>query len=149
EFEGGGTVDGLEIDPGATIDRHFAAVGATMRRLLPERMRPHAERHLELAREAPGSHEAAVLERIAEVTESGLDDYDLIIVDTAPTGHTLRLLALPGQLTAWTETLLKNRDRSERFASAMRGIASGRDDDSRQASDAELRRTLLRRRARF
>ena len=61
DLASGGYVDGLEIDPSATLDRHLAAVGRTMRRMLPERMRPHAEQHLALAREAPGSFEAAVL----------------------------------------------------------------------------------------
>ncbi|WP_029088966.1 ArsA family ATPase [Brevibacterium album] len=144
-----GHVDGLEIDPRATLDRHLRSVGETMRRMLPERMRPHAERHLELAREAPGSFESAVLERIAEAAELGEDEYDLIVFDTAPSGHTLRLLALPGQLTAWTETLLRNRDRSERFSAAMQAIAVPGAEDSRQLADAELRRTLLRRRDRF
>lgn len=145
----GGVVDGMEIDPRATLDRHLASVERTMRRMLPERMRPHAERHLEMAREAPGSFEAAVLERVADAAALGMDQYDLVVFDTAPSGHTLRLLSLPGQLTTWTESLLKNRDRSERYASAMRSIAGTSGDDPATAADAELRRTLIRRRDRF
>lgn len=146
--DGGGRVDGMEIDPAATLDRHLAAVGDTLRRMLPERMHEQAREHLALAREAPGSFEAAVLERVAEAVELGLDAYDLVVFDTAPSGHTLRLLALPERLSAWTERLLASRDRSERFASAMRGLASGRDEPEPN-HDAELRRTLIRRRERF
>lgn len=146
-FPGGGLLDGVEIDPAATVDRHLAAVQQTMLRLLPEVQHGAARAHLERARSAPGSHEAAVLERIAELAERGRRDYDLVVFDTAPSGHTLRLLALPGQLAGWTESLLRNRDRSERYAAAMRGL-TGRA-DAQAESEATLRRTLERRRARF
>src|SRR5690606_30191994 len=66
--------------------------------------------------------------------------------DTAPSGHTLRLLTLPEQLTAWTETLLASRDRSDRFGAALRGLGGGGEEIDR---DAELRRILVRRRDRF
>ncbi|XRQ09635.1 ArsA family ATPase, partial [Actinomadura welshii] len=140
-----GHVDGLEIDPERTVERHLDAVAGTMRRLLPERMHAPAARHLELARQAPGTHESAMLERIAEAVELGDEAYDLVVLDTAPSGHTLRLLALPEQLTVWTETLLANRDRSERFGAAVRGLGGGEETDR----DAELRRILVRRRNRF
>ncbi|WP_347753987.1 ArsA family ATPase [Agrococcus sp. ProA11] len=144
---GAGYVDAVEIDPHATIERHFANVADTMRRLLPDRLHAQARQHLEQAKAAPGSHESAVLERIAELIDSSRDSHDLVLFDTAPSGHTLRLLALPAQLTTWMETLLASRDRSERFAAAARSVV-GRGDEAPSA-DAELRRTLLARRDRF
>ena len=45
----------------------------------------------------------AVLRRI--LGQAGTD-LDLIVVDTAPTGHTLRLLALPEMALAWDHALL-------------------------------------------
>lgn len=143
---GGGLVDAVEIDPAATVERHLAAVAATLRWLLPERLHGAAERHLAAAREAPGTHESAVLERVAELVGEGLADYDAVVVDTAPTGHTLRLMALPEQLTAWTEQLLANRDRADRFGAALQGLGGGEATTDR---DAELRRVLVRRRTRF
>ncbi|MBD8012991.1 ArsA family ATPase [Microbacterium sp. NPDC077391] len=142
-----GSLDGVEVDPHATIDRHLDAVEKTMTRMLPERQHRAAREHLERARHAPGSHESAVLERIAELAEAGQRDYDAVIFDTAPSGHTLRLLALPGQLAGWTETLLRNRDRSERFSAAMRGLAGTADPQAE--AQADLRRALQRRRDRF
>lgn len=142
---GTGRVDGLEVDARQTVERHLAAVRETMRRLLPERLHDQVDRHLALAAEAPGMHESAVLERVAEAVELGTASYDLVVFDTAPSGHTVRMMALPKQLTTWTETLLANRDRSERFGAALRGLGGATDPDA----DAELRRLLVRRRRRF
>ncbi|WP_372698740.1 ArsA family ATPase [Arthrobacter sp. JSM 101049] len=142
-----GFVDAVEIDPVSTIERHFAAVGATMRKLLPERLHRSANQHLELAKTAPGSHESAVLERIAELIDDSIDAYDLVVFDTAPSGHTLHLLSLPEQLSGWTESLLASRSRSERFAAAARGLVGAEDPEA--AADSELRRTLVSRRDRF
>jgi arsenite-transporting ATPase len=144
--EGSGRVDGVEIDPARTVDRHLAAVSDTMLRLLPERLHRPAREHLESARHAPGTHESAVLDRVAETLETGLDAYDLVLFDTAPSGHTLHLLAMPERMTDWTERLLANRDRSERYAVAYGALGGTKDTADR---DAELRRVLLRRRERF
>ena len=141
-----GRVDGVEIDPDRTVDAHLAAVSATMIRMLPDRLHRAARDHLESARNAPGTHEAAVLERVAEALETGLDRYDLVVFDTAPSGHTLHLLSMPESMTDWTEKLLANRDRSERFSVAYGALGGTKDTSDR---DAELRRMLLRRRARF
>jgi arsenite-transporting ATPase len=35
------------------------------------------------------------------------DDYDTIVIDTAPTGHTLRLLAMPELVREWVQALLR------------------------------------------
>ncbi|WP_156761492.1 ArsA family ATPase [Microbacterium karelineae] len=145
-WEGAGRVDGVEIDPARTVDRHLAAVSETMTRLLPDRLHAAAREHLNSARDAPGTHESAVLERVAEALEMGLDRYDLVVFDTAPSGHTLHLLAMPERMTGWTEKLLANRDRSERFGVAYGALGGTKDTSDR---DAELRRMLLRRKARF
>ena len=150
-------LDGLEIDPARTTDEHLHAVGHTLRRLMPEHLSREVDKHLDLARDAPGTHEAAVLERIAEVLEDA--EHDLVVFDTAPSGHTARLMALPETMSAWTEGLLRRQDRSARFGAALRGldddgaaadvVGTGRRRDRRANRDQEIRRVLLRRRTRF
>lgn len=143
---GAGLVDGVEIDPRRTTDAHLAQVGSTLRRLMPEHLAKEVDRHLDLARDAPGTHEAAVLERIADAVDTGLADYDLVVFDTAPSGHTARLMALPETMSAWTEGLLRRRDRADKFAGALSGLGVR---DPKAERDSEIRRTLLRRRERF
>ncbi|MGO0575741.1 ArsA family ATPase [Ornithinimicrobium panacihumi] len=112
---------GLELDPQRTTEEHLSAVQVTMQRLMPEHLQGEVKKHLNLARDAPGTHEAALLERIAEVVADRREG-ELIIFDTAPSGHTARLLALPELMQAWTEGLLRRQDRSARFGAALRGL---------------------------
>jgi len=160
---GAGRLEGLEIDPVRTTEEHLAAVRATMRRYMPEHLAGEVDRHIELARDAPGTHEAAILDRLAETIESALATDDLVVVDTAPSGHTARLMRLPETMSAWTEGLLRRQHRSGRFGRALRRLApddaaadlvgSGErkvaEEGSRGSRDEELRRLLTRRRDRL
>lgn len=144
---GAGVVDGVEIDPERTTAAHLAAVRRTLHGLVPEHLSREVDRHLDLARDAPGTHEAAVLERIATAVEDGLADHDLVVFDTAPSGHTARLLALPETMGAWTDGLLRRRERSERLGAAARMLGGEGETEARR--DSEIRHVLTERRSRF
>ena len=155
-------LQGLEIDPDATTDRHLADVGRTLKRLMPGSLAGEVDKHMDLSRRSPGTHEAAVLERITELVEEGMREHDLVVFDTAPSGHTARLMALPEVMTAWTDGLLRRREKSQKLGAAMRGLDGGRERDRGQTllgstaprdpleeRDEEIRAILLRRRDRL
>jgi arsenite/tail-anchored protein-transporting ATPase len=139
----------LEIDPDAQADRYIAGVAHNLRSLVTPERYPAVERSLSLARAAPGAAEAALLDRITELMDEASGAYDVVVFDTAPVGHTLRLLSLPELMAAWTDGMLERRDRAEGWAHAL-GRLRGQDrpdpDDDR---DAGIRRILLDRRRRF
>jgi len=66
----------------------------------------------------PGMDELMAFLEISRWAEDGV--YDCIVVDTAPTGHTLRLLAMPGLIKKWLEALdallAKNRYMKKLFS---------------------------------
>lgn len=160
-------LDACELDPEQTMETHLKAAGRTMRRLMPEHLGHEVSKHLALAREAPGAAEAAVLERLADVVEGAVQVYDLVLVDTAPSGHTVRLLGLPELVSSWTSGLLRRQDRSQRFADAVTNLDRSeraadpgaevvpgrrrrrRAGNPRSERDVEIREILLRRQARF
>jgi arsenite/tail-anchored protein-transporting ATPase len=115
----GDRLSGLEIEPQAEANRHITSVITEMKRLVHPRMYDVVEKQLDLARDAPGTVEAALLERMAELMAEAGQRFDLVVFDTAPTGHTLRLLALPELMTAWTDGLLRHRDRSSKLSSVL------------------------------
>src|SRR5262249_14364167 len=76
-------------------------------RLDPSFGREVVERLIDLA--PPGLDELlGLLELLAAVrpTHSGARPYDLVVVDTAPTGHTLRLLAMPQAGLEWIHAFM-------------------------------------------
>jgi arsenite-transporting ATPase len=116
---------GLEIDPEDEAGRHIASVKRQMKGLVHPRMYQEVDRQLDLARLAPGTMEAALLERMAELMAEAGQRFDLVLFDTAPTGHTLRLLSLPEIMMAWTEGLLRHRERSSRLSSVLKRLGGG------------------------
>ncbi|MFW5681002.1 MAG: ArsA family ATPase [Pseudomonadota bacterium] len=151
---------GMEIDPEREADRHIEAVKRDMRDLVRPALYHEVDRQLDLARDGPGAAESALLERVAQLMEDAFDRYDLVVFDTAPTGHTLRLLTMPEVMTAWAEGLLRNRERSGRLGRMLAGLGGARvrgDDLSRFDQERRLDATpesrieerLLARRQRF
>ena len=116
---------GLEIDPDAEADRHIGAVKTQMKTLIHPRLYDEVNRQLDLARHAPGATEAALLERVSALMGDEGSAYDLVIFDTAPSGHTVRLLSLPEVMGAWMNGLLSQRQRSRRLASALNHLGRG------------------------
>jgi len=123
---------------------------------MPEHLHGEVSRHLELSAQSPGTHEAAILERIATLVAEESDRYDHVVFDTAPSGHTSRLMALPELMAAWTDGLLDRRAKSEHLSAVVRGLSpTGRDHvvtgavDPVDRRNQQLRSILLKRRERF
>ena len=67
----------------------------------------------------PGIDELAALFEIAVLARSSR--FDHVIVDTAPTGHTLRMLALPATLAGVADVFDAMRDKRRYVETALRG----------------------------
>ncbi|WP_104203778.1 ArsA family ATPase [Billgrantia saliphila] len=156
-------LDAMEIDPDAEVEAHLARVTEQMRRYAAPEMMQELERQMRLTRQSPGTQEAALLERLSRIVVDDEAPYDLVIFDTAPTGHTLRLLTLPEAMAAWTDGLLAHNRKSEELGKVLSHLTPkrGRDvatpfDDPGEDPLAELddrtrdvARTLMDRRRLF
>lgn len=126
-----GRLDALEIDAEADAAAYVARIAEDARATLSPEIIPAVERHLGLAAGSPGTVESALVDRFADLIARCPRDYDRIVFDTAPTGHTLRLLALPELLTGWVEGLVRVRERGtgvERLARHLAGDDAPRED---------------------
>jgi arsenite-transporting ATPase len=109
-----------EIDAGAAVSRFKAAHGAQLREIAVRGtvLDPDdVTRLLDLS--LPGFDEVMAFHEIATLIESGI--HARIIVDTAPTGHTLRLLAMPKFLRNWLGVLDAMLEKHRYLATLYRG----------------------------
>ncbi|WP_121822184.1 ArsA family ATPase [Halostella salina] len=98
----------------------------------------------------PGADEAAAMQTLMEYLDD--DRFDRVVVDTAPTGHTLRLLELPDVMDTMVGRMLSLRERLGGMMDGLKGMFGGASeaevdegiDDLRRLSDRieRLRATL-------
>lgn len=127
---------GLELDPEAEAGRYLKDVRDTMQSFVRPAMYPEIERQIGLARHSPGAVEAALVGRVASLMDEAGSSFDQVVFDTAPTGHTLRLLTLPEIMAAWMDGLLRSRGRSDSFGRALARLAGRRGREGEGAGDA-------------
>jgi arsenite-transporting ATPase len=104
-----------ELDAGAAFRRRRDGYRRSLAGLFrPDDARAGAVASLDraLARDLldeppPGLDELLALLEIEQALGAARTDYDLVVLDSAPTGHALRLLAMPELATAWVEALLR------------------------------------------
>lgn len=109
-------LDAVEIDakgmfseaiPGAALEDESSATG-TVAKLM------------QMASQTPGVDEFGAIEVLMSAVEQA--QHDVVILDTAPTGHTLRLLMLPELLDGWLGTLLSLRSHIARAGRLLRRL---------------------------
>ena len=73
------------------------------------RFSSEANRQIDLAATMPGAEEVALFDRMGALIRGEDERFDLIMFDTAPTGHTLRLIRMPELMEAWIKALSRSR----------------------------------------
>ncbi|MFM8534644.1 MAG: ArsA family ATPase [Acidimicrobiia bacterium] len=100
---------GLEIDGEFESRRYVAEVKERITGLFGHSILKEASRQIDLAASMPGAEEMALFDKIGALVRDGDHSYDLVIFDTAPTGHTLRLIRMPELMEAWIRALSRSR----------------------------------------
>lgn len=138
----------LEIDPAREADRYIDEVKAHILESAPPRLVAEVERQIDIARVTPGAEEAALFERFTRIMEDLESRYDRIVFDTAPLGHTLRLLSLPELMATWMSGLVARRRKVGALSRMWRTVAGAVGGGVRAEDDPALQ-TLEDRVARF
>lgn len=124
----------MEIDATIESRRYVDAVKEQIGRLFGHSILREANRQIDLAATMPGAEEVALFDRMGALIRGEDERFDLIVFDTAPTGHTLRLIRMPELMEAWIRALSRSRR-------AMLGVDQ---DDESDPIMASLRARLER-----
>ena len=118
-----------ELDASAATDRFRDEYGTTLREIVSRGTLFAEDDIAELLKLAfPGMDEVMAFLRLAELLNPDTERsecYDVIVVDTAPFGHTLRLLDMPKRFIAWLDVLDAMLDKHRYMRSVFGG--GGRD----------------------
>jgi arsenite-transporting ATPase len=139
----------LEIDPHKESHRYIDQVKENIKQVVSAKMMDEIHRQIDIASVSPGAEEAALFDRLVEIILNGQSKYDLIIFDTAPTGHTVRLLSLPELMGAWIDGMLQRRQKTNEMHSWLSDGEEPREDpifkvlQQRKSKFAEARKILL------
>lgn len=113
-----GNIWGYEIDAEELLKKYKAEHGAIIKKMA-ERGTYFDKEDIEnfLVMSMPGLDEVMAIIKIANILNSR--EYDVIILDTAPTGHTTVFLSLPEKMLKWVEVadrmMEKHRYMTKRF----------------------------------
>src|SRR5699024_8494746 len=107
-----GRLQALEIDSDKETDRYMQSVRENIHNVVHPEMMEEVHRQLDTAKASPGAEEAALFDKLISIILEERKHFDRLVFETAPTGHTIRLLSLPELLGVWIEGLLGKRQKT-------------------------------------
>lgn len=102
----------LEIDPEVETSNYIKGVKENIKGMVQTSMMEEVYRQLDTAKASPGADEAALFDKLIQIILEEGNNFEKLVFDTAPTGHTIRLLSLPELMGVWIEGLLQKRQKT-------------------------------------
>lgn len=103
----------IEIDPERETNDYIKTVKENIKGIVQPTMMEEVHRQLDTARASPGADEAALFDKLISIILEESAEFDKLVFDTAPTGHTIRLLSLPELMGIWIQGLLEKRHKTK------------------------------------
>ncbi len=125
---------GIELDPESRIMDNIPKLTQSLGPLMGQETPEMNASEMVL----PGLDEAMAFDELLKHLEN--PDWDVIVFDTAPTGHTLRFLALPEIIEKWADKII----RMQRLTGGLRALMFGSKEGEKMREELErFRRRVL------
>ncbi|MCD7781315.1 MAG: arsenical pump-driving ATPase GET3 [Methanosphaera sp.] len=128
-------LEAIEIDPDKAMNEYKAKM--EMQQKYSDAMGIFSDQ-MDVMGSSPGIDEVASFDKFMQYMNT--DEYDVIIFDTAPTGHTLRLLSFPEMMDSWMGKMIKARKSLGSATKKLKNIIPfmGADESEEEATMEEL-----------
>jgi arsenite-transporting ATPase len=125
-----------EIDPDAAVEESVAFAEDGGLGGLGELIGDEGPMDALMGGAMPGADEAAAMQTLLRYLDD--DRFDRVVVDTAPTGHTLRLLELPEVMDTMVGRILQLRERLGGMMDGLKGMFGGAEEAGEVDPEEEL-----------
>ncbi|MGB9936196.1 MAG: TRC40/GET3/ArsA family transport-energizing ATPase [Methanobacterium sp.] len=122
-------LEAVEIDPEVAM-KDYQAKMKEQQAMNPGMDMGMLQDQMDMATMAPGIDETAAFDKFLQYMTT--DEYDIVVFDTAPTGHTLRLLSFPEMMDSWVGKMIKVRRQIGSMAKAFKNIMPFMGDDEEE-----------------
>lgn len=113
------TLSVLEIDPIKEARNYTQEIAKDNKAFVGAHSYEMIDRYYKSACENGITQESALFDRLVHIITEQIDQWDHILIDTAPTGHTLRLFTLAQTLKTWSKSLLKHQQKNVHLQSIL------------------------------
>ncbi|MBF7049316.1 ArsA family ATPase [Campylobacter volucris] len=115
----------LELNPQKEVKEYVENVSKATKELISPNSYEMLDNYYKIVKESAIAQESAMFDKLIKIISEDTN-FDHIIIDTAPTGHTLRLFKMPKNLKIWSELLLKQREKNSNLQNII-GNIEGKD----------------------
>ncbi|TDJ85815.1 ArsA family ATPase [Campylobacter volucris] len=115
----------LELNPQKEAKEYVENVSKATKELISPNSYEMLDNYYKIVKESAIAQESAMFDKLIKIISEDTN-FDHIIIDTAPTGHTLRLFKMPKNLKIWSELLLKQREKNSNLQNII-GNIEGKD----------------------
>ena len=137
-------LEAVEIDPEVAMQDYQAKM-KEQQSLNPGMDMGMMQDQMDMASMAPGIDETAAFDKFMQYMTT--DEYDIVVFDTAPTGHTLRLLSFPEMMDSWVGKMIKVRRQVGNMAKAFKNIMpfmGDEEEEDRALQDMEVTKKQIK-----
>ena len=137
-------LEAVEIDPEVAMQDYQAKM-KEQQSLNPGMDMGMMQDQMDMASMAPGIDETAAFDKFMQYMTT--DEYDIVVFDTAPTGHTLRLLSFPEMMDSWVGKMIKVRRQVGSMAKAFKNIMpfmGDEEEEDRALEDMEVTKKQIK-----